>query len=220
MRKSPLLSRILAKHPLLLLSAVFLIPGCGSVETVKGDVLKVDRRTLASDSWGYRLTGKKPDSAILQKVQLCPVQERRVFQEVKVTRESGAISATAGVGCTVTKIGEFSERIFGQGVDRPSNCKGHSPTDREPTGRQIQGSWKTVRREVCGVPQPVSPGEKVRITIIRSREAKDHPVGEGGAIRFSREEMAKLRIYFTILRDMEIEGRYKGASWRQKLSLE
>jgi hypothetical protein len=148
------------------------------------------------------------------------VQERRVFQEVKVTRESGAISATAGVGCTVSNIGKFSQRIFGLSSERLTNCKGRSGTDREPTGRQIQGAWKTVRRETCGVPQPVPPGGEVRVIVIRSREATDHPIGEGGAIRFSREEMTKFKIFFTILRDMEIEGNYKGASWRQKLSLE
>ena len=60
------------------------------------------------------------------------------------------------------------------------------------------------------MPQPVPPGDNVRVTVIRSREARDHPVGKGGAIRFSREEMTKFRIFFTILRDMEIEGRYKG----------
>ncbi len=212
--------RILSKLHFILLPAVFLIQGCGSVEIVKGDVLKVDRRTLAPDSWGYRLTRKGPDSATLQKVQLCPVQERRVFQEVKVTRESGAVSATAGVGCTVSNIGIFSERIFGLSSERPTNCKGRSGTAREPTGRRIQGDWKTVRRETCGVPQPVPPGGKVRVIVIRSREANDHPVGKGGTIRFSREEMTKFRIFFTILRDMEIEGNYKGASWRQKLSLE
>ncbi len=219
MRKK-IIRRIRSKLLLFLLPAVFLIPGGGSVEIVKGDVIKVDRRTLATDSWSYRLTRKGADSATLQRVQLCPVQERRVFQEVKVSRESGAVSATAGVGCTVSNIGKFSERIMGLSSERPTNCKGRSGTAREPTGREIQGSWKTVRRETCGVPQPVPAGGKVRVTVIRSREATDHPIGEGGAIRFSREEMTKFKIFFTILRDMEIEGNYKGASWRQKLSLE
>ncbi len=219
MRKAPF-RRILAKLPLLLLPFVFLIPGCGSVETVKGDVVKVDQRTLASDSWGYRLARKGPDSAILQKVQLCPVQERRAFQEVEVTRESGAVSATAGVGCTVTKIGEISELMFGLSRKRPSKCTSRSGTDRKATGRRIQGEWETVRREVCGVPQPAPPGGKLRLTIIRSRETRDYPVGEGGEIRFGQEEMTKLRIFFTVLRDMEIGGSYNGSSWRQKLSLE
>ena len=135
-----------------------------------------------------------------------------MFQEVKVTRESGAVSATAGVGCTVSNIGKFSEMIFGLSRERPTNCKGRSGTDREPTGKKIQENWKTVRRETCGVPQPVAPGEKVRITVIKSRETRVHPVGKDGAIRFSREEMTKFRIFFTILRDMEIEGSYKGSS--------
>lgn len=216
--RNSIIRPIIAK--LLLLAAIILIPGCGSVETVKGDVIQIERRTLASDRWSYRLTGKGADGAILQKVQLCPVQERRVFREIKVTRESGAISATAGVGCSFTKIGEFSERIFGHRVEKPSSCRGHSVTDREATGRQVKEPWKTVRREACGVPLTVPPGGKIRVTVIRSRESKDYPVGEGGTIRFSRETMTKFRIFFTILRDMEIEGRYKGASWRQKLSLE
>lgn len=215
-----LFRRILSTLLSFALLSSLLLAGCGSVEIVKGDVLKVDRKTLPPDSWGYHLAPKGPDRAILENIQLCPVQERQTFQEVEVTRESGAVSATAGVGCTVTNIGKISEMMFGLSREKPAKCTSRSGTNRRATGRQIQGDWKTVRREVCGVPKPVPPGGELRLTLIRNRETRTYPVGRGGEIRFGREDMTKFRIFFTILRDMEIEGFYKGSSWRQKLSLE
>lgn len=202
------------------LSVFMMISGCGTMETVKGDVIKVDHRTLTPDTWGYRLVPKGSDSAILQKVELCPVQERKVFQEVKVTHESAAVSATAGVGCTVTKIGEVSQKIFGLRVDDPSNCRGRSVTDREPTGRQITGEWETIRKEECGNHQPVNSGGKVRLLFRKSREVFEYTLTDNGKIQFSREDLAKLRLYFTILHEMEIEVNYQGANWNQQLSLE
>lgn len=220
MHKEPLSGRFFLIATTFFLLVAMLISGCGSTETVKGDVIKVDHRTLNPDTWGYRLAPNGANSVILHKVELCPVQERKVFQEVKVSRESAAISATAGVGCTVTKIGEVSQKIFGQRVNDPSNCRGRSVTDREPTGRQITGEWETIRKEACGDPQPVNSGGKIRVLVRKSREVFEYILTNSGTIQFSKEDLAKLRLYFTILRGIEIEAYYQGATWTQQLSLE
>ncbi len=197
-----------------------LAAGCGSVETVKGDVLRLDRRTLAADSKSYHLALKGPGLALLERVEMCPVQERRIFREVEVSKQSAALAAPRGIGCGLTKFAEIGYVFTPQGNNDPSNCRGYSTTNRRPTGRQITGAWKTVERKACGASGPVTAGGEVQITFMKSRTTKTYPLGEGGVIRFNREDLARLRIFFTLLRDMEIEARYRGASWLQKLNLE
>jgi hypothetical protein len=195
--------------------------GCGSVQTVKGDLIKVDRRTIGPDVEGYRLEGVEDGWAVLRKTSLCPVQERRTYREVEVRTEAGGLSAAQGVGCGLTKFAEIGH-IFtgGPGDQKVSNCMAHSITDRRPTGRTIPGPWRTLRRKKCGGSGPAPPGGKVFIRFIRTGRSKEYPIGAGGTIRFGGEDLARLRIFFTILRDMKIEARYRGASWLQKLTLE
>jgi hypothetical protein len=202
------------------LALLALSAGCGSVKTVKGGVIRVDSRTLGPDIEGYRLDGKGGGLALLRKVALCPVQERRTFREVEVSTQSGALAATQGIGCGITKIAEIGYLITGSPGNDLSNCRGRSVTDRRPTGRKIKGPWKTVRRKSCGKTGAVPPGGTIRVTFLRNRSSKKYPVGPGGAIRFSEEDLVRLRIFFTILRDMEIEARYQGRSWVQKITLE
>ncbi|HJP12991.1 MAG: hypothetical protein QF701_02205 [Nitrospinota bacterium] len=210
-------ARIFRFLPLLLLA---LAAGCGSVETVKGDVVRLDRRTLKADSESYRLAGKGPGLAALRRVALCPVQERRIFREVEVSKQSAAAAVPQGVGCGLTKFAELGNVLSGSPGNPASNCGSYSATNRHPTGRQITGNWRTAERKVCGPDKAAPAGGEVHITFLKNRASKSYPVGEGGTVRFSREDLARLRIYFTILRDMEIEARYGGQSWLQKLTIE
>ena len=202
-----------------ILSGTALLSGCGSVENVKGDVAKVDRRTLPADAAGFRLKGKPSGEAVLQEMKLCPVQERRTFREVRVSKHSGLIAVPQGIGCALVKVGEIGNFMTGGGGE-PSNCRGYSSTDRRETGKNIAGAWRTVRREACGEARPAPASGTLSVHFPKTRTVKTYPIGKGGAIRFSREDLARLRIYFTILRDMEIDVRYRGAKWRQKITLE
>lgn len=205
---------------LLGLPLLTLLPGCGSLETVKGDVIKVDKRSLPPDVTSFQLILQGPGVATLKRSEMCPIEERRIWREVEVSKQSAAISVPQGIGCGALKFVELGDRIFSRPGNAPSNCGGQSTTDRRPTGRQITGPWQTVRREPCGKTGPVEPGGVVRITFIRTRSSREYPVEAGGAVRFGREELARLRIFLSILKDMEIEARYGGASWLQKLNLE
>lgn len=197
-----------------------LLAGCGSVETVKGDIVKVERRSLPPDVTSFHLALKSPGAAILKRSEMCPAQERRIWREVEVSKQAAALTVPQGIGCGASKIAELGDRIFRTGANAPSNCGSQSTTDRRPTGRQITGPWQTVRRKPCGDSGPVAQGGTVRITFIRTRSSREYPVGAGGAVRFGREELAKMRIFFSILKDMKIEARYRGVSWLQKLNLE
>lgn len=194
--------------------------GCDSVRTVKGSVIQVDSRTLGPDTEGYRLVGKRGGHALLQKVALCPVQEQRTFQEVEVNTQFGAIAASQGIGCSITKFAELGYVFTGSPGNELSSCRGHSMTGRRPTGKKIKGPWKTIRRKTCGNAEITPPGRLIRITFLRNHSFKEYPVGYGGDIRFSVEDLARLRIFFTILRDIEIEVLYQGQSWVQKITLE
>ncbi len=197
-----------------------LLPGCGSVETVKGDVLKVEKRTLPPDVTSFQLTLKGPGIATLKRSEMCPIEERHIWREVEVNKQSAALSVPQGIGCGALKFIEVGDRVFGKRDNAPSNCGSSSTTDRRRTGRQITGPWQTVRRKPCGKTGPVGAGGVIRITFIRTRSSREYPVEAGGEVRFGREELARMRIYFSILRDMKIEARYGGASWLQKLNLE
>lgn len=205
---------------LFILSGTALLAGCGSVENVKGDVAKVDRRTLPADAAGFRLKGKPSGEAVLQEMKLCPVQERHTFREVRVSKQSGLIAVPQGIGCAFVKVGEIGNLMTGSPGGAPSNCRGYSSTDRRETGKNIAGAWRTVSREPCGGARPVPAGGTLSVHFTKTRTVKTYTIGKGGSVRFSREDLARLRIYFTILRDMEIDVRYRGAKWRQKLTLE
>jgi hypothetical protein len=197
-----------------------LLSGCGSLETVKGDVFKVEKRVLPPDVTSFQLTLKVPGVVILRRSEMCPVEERRIWHEVEVSKQSAALAVPQGIGCGAVKFMELGERAFGKPGSASSNCGSHITTDRRPTGRKITGPWQTIRRKACGKTGPVRPGGTVRITFLRTRTSREYPVGAGGDVRFGREALARMRIYFSILKDMKIEARYEGAAWLQRLNLE
>lgn len=204
----------------LALAALASLPGCASTELARGDVLRVDRRALPAEAQGHRLLLRAPGQLALERVRLCPVQERRIYQEVEVRRESAAFAAAAGVGCGVQKFGEIANLTSGRNVVNRSSCQGASFTDRAPTGKTIEGPWETVRREPCGPAQPARPGERLRLLFIRSGAEREYTLGEGGSLRVSPDDLAQLRIYFTLLKDIEVGALYGGSAWRQKVNLE
>ena len=202
------------------LSLLALLPGCGSIETVKGDVVKVEKRSLPPDVTSFQLTLKGPGVATLKRSEMCPIEERRIWREVEMSKQSAALAVPQGIGCGALKLIEVGDRVFGKRDNTPSSCGSHITTERRLTGQNITGPWQTVRRKPCGKSGPVKPGGVIRISFIRTRSSHEYPVGAGGTVRFRREEIARMRIYFSILRNMEIEARYGGASWLQKLNLE
>jgi hypothetical protein len=206
----------------LLLTALALLPGCASTEIAKGDILRVDRRDLPAESQNHRLAHRAPrvGELVLERLRMCPVQERHVYQEVEVTRQSAALAAASGVGCGVQKFGEIANVMTGRNVVNTSNCGGASFTDRRPTGRTIEGPWETVRREPCGAGDPVPVGGRLNLTFLRSGERRAYTLGPGGSFRISADDLAQLRIYFTLLKGIEVEAAYGGATWRQKIDLE
>ncbi|MEK6710825.1 MAG: hypothetical protein AABZ64_09620 [Nitrospinota bacterium] len=204
----------------ILLLAPALLPGCATTEIAKGDVLRVDRRSLPPERESQRLVRRGPGELALERVLLCPVQERRVYQEVEVRRGSAALAAVQGVGCGVQKFGELANITSGRTVVQPSSCGGVSQTDRQATGGAIEGPWETVRREPCGAGEAVRAGERLSLLFLRGGERRDYTLGEGGAFRISKDDLATLRIYFTLLKDIEVEARYGGTTWRQKIDLE
>lgn len=208
---------ILASLALALLSA---LPGCASTELARGDVLRVDRRELPAEGRGHRLVRRGPGEIALERVRLCPVQERRVYEEVEVRRESAALAAASGVGCGIQKFGEIANITSGRTVVYRSNCAGATFTHRAPTGRTVEGPWETVRREPCGVAEPARAGERLRLHFIRSGIERAYALDAKGAFRVAADDLAQLRIYFTLLKDIEVEARLGDALWRQKIDLE
>ncbi|MBI3127564.1 MAG: hypothetical protein HYZ11_08180 [Candidatus Tectomicrobia bacterium] len=196
--------------------------GCASTEIAKGDVLRVDRRELPAEGQGHRLLHRGPGAGAmaLETVRLCPVQERRIYQEVEVRRESAALAAVSGVGCGVQKFGEIANLTTGRNVVNRSSCTGESFTGRQLTGRTIEGPWEIVRREPCGAGEPPRAGERLGLFVIRSGERREYALGGGGRFQVSADDLAKLRIYFTLLKDIEVEASHAGKTWRQKIDLE
>ncbi|MDA1000213.1 MAG: hypothetical protein O2807_06825, partial [bacterium] len=113
------------------------LAGCAQREIAKGDVLRTERQVLANGRAGFRLALLRPGELAVRRVGLCPVQERKIFEEVEIIRDSAVLAGASKIGCGVQKLGEISSRVFGQGVDSPSNCGGASFTDRRPTGKTI-----------------------------------------------------------------------------------
>jgi len=196
------------------------LSGCGGYELAKGDVVRIEKRTLAAGESGFRLRPVGPGRAVLERVGLCPAQERRVYQEVEVRRASGAVTGAQGVGCTIEKIGEVSQIIAGQRPRRAGNCMNVGATDRHPTGRTVTGDWETVRREPCGAREPVPAGGSVRVTFLRSGKGRELALGDGGLLRLPEEELIKLRLYLTVLKGVKVEVRYAGKTWRQAIDFE
>ena len=204
----------------LALAALAALPGCASTELARGDVLRVDRRELPPAATGHRLLLRAPGELALETVRLCPVQERRVYQEVEVRRESAALAAAAGVGCGVQKFGELANITAGRTVVSPSSCAGASFTDRTPTGRTLEGPWETVRREPCGGAQPARAGGRLQLLFIRSGVERAYTLGADGRFRIAPDDLAQLRLYFTLLKGIEVGAKYGEAAWRQKVDLE
>lgn len=212
------MKRTLKKITLFLFLAA--LAGCAQRELVKGDVLRVEKKVLAQSRAGFRLVLLRPGELAVRRVGLCPVRERKIYEEVKVTRSSAAIAGVSKIGCGIQKLGEISTRVFGQGVERPSNCGGASFTDRRPTGKMIPTPWVTVRHEVCGIPQKIPAGGQLRIQFPRSRDARTYRLGPGGTFRLDGELLGKLRLYLTLLENVQVEATYGGYQWQQKINLE
>lgn len=210
-----------AHRPILLaLPLLLLASGCGQRQIVRGAPVKIERRLLAPASFGYRLARRGPGRAVLRRTALCPYQERRVYRKVELRRESPAIVGARGVGCALRIVGEAFENLAGQRTGDITNCKGESRTDRRERAGRIIGAWKTLREQPCGEMTPLAGGGALRVRFLQTGTAKEYALGPNGVLEFPPKDLAELRLYLTILKDLRLHLRFRDKTWRQRIDLE